>query len=257
VSYELSSALFSASLFAGVLLALVIGRAVGTRRMRQDAEGARAGVGALEGAVFGLMGLLIAFTFSGAASRFDARRELIVDETNAIGTAWLRLASLQADDQPAIRDTFRAYVDARLAIYRDFGEPAAAQARVDSLRLADELWAQAVSAVQRGGLPQAPMLLMPALNEMFDIATTRTMALEMHPPPVVFAMLFGLTLIASLLAGAAMAGGKWPSWLHMVGFALVMGISAYVILDLEFPRQGLIRVDAFDHVLTELRDSMK
>jgi len=62
VSYELSAALFSLGLFAGVLLALVIGRAVGMRRMRNDAEGARAGVRALQGAVFGQMGLLYAFT---------------------------------------------------------------------------------------------------------------------------------------------------------------------------------------------------
>ena len=94
MSDELSSVLFSVSLFLGVLLALWIGREIGVRRIREDAEGARAGVGAVDGAVFGLMGLLIAFTFSGAATRFDARRELIVQETNAIGTAWLRLDRL-------------------------------------------------------------------------------------------------------------------------------------------------------------------
>ena len=94
MSYELSSVLFSASLFLGTLLALVIGRQVGVRRIREDAEGARAGVGTVEGAVFGLMGLLIAFTFWGAAARFDARRQLIVEETNAIGTAGLRLDRL-------------------------------------------------------------------------------------------------------------------------------------------------------------------
>jgi len=75
--------------------------------MKEDPEGARAGAGAVEGSVFGLLGLLIAFTFSGAAFRFDARRQLAVEETNAIGTAYLRLDLLPADKQPALRDSFR------------------------------------------------------------------------------------------------------------------------------------------------------
>jgi len=84
MSQELASVVFSLSLFLGVLLALVIGRRIGVRRAAQDPEGARAGVAAVEGAVFGLMGLLIAFTFSGAAARFDARRQLAAVRVDAI-----------------------------------------------------------------------------------------------------------------------------------------------------------------------------
>jgi hypothetical protein len=225
--------------------------------MSRDVEGARAGLGAVEGAIFGLMGLLIAFTFSGAASRFDARRALIVEETNAIGTAWLRIDVLDAADQPAIREKFRAYLDARLATYQASSDESAARGSfAEAERLGGEIWSAAVAAVRTGGLPQAPALLLPALNAMLDIAATRAMATETHPPLPIFGMLFGLSLIASLLAGFAMAGGKRPSWLHMVSFALVMAISTYVILDLEFPRRGLIRVDAFDHALVELRKTM-
>lgn len=257
MSYGLSSVFLSIALFAGILLALVFGRSVGVRHMRSDPDGARAGVGAVEGAVFGLMGLLVAFTFSGAASRFDARRDLIVEEANAIGTAWLRIALLAPNEQPAIRKEFLAYFDARLAIYRSIDDPGEARRILaDSARLADALWTDAVAAVQRGGVPQAPTLLVPALNEMFDIAATRAAATEMHPPAAIFGMLFGLTLIAALLAGYAMAGSRRPSWLHMVGFSIVMALSVYVILDLEFPRRGLIRTDGFDHVLVELRESI-
>lgn len=256
MSYELSSALFSVALFAGILLALRLGHAAG-RRMSRDLEGGHAGLGVVEGAIFGLMGLLIAFTFSGAASRFDARRELIVEEVNAIGTAWLRIDVLDPADQAAVRERFRAYVDERLAVYREIADADVADAaRKRAEQLGGELWSDSVAAVRRGGLPQAPALLLPALNAMFDIATTRVMATEMHPPLPIFGMLFGLSLIASLLAGFAMAGGKRPSWLHRVGFALVMAISTYVILDLEFPRRGLIRVDTFDHALVELRETM-
>ena len=83
--------LLCGGLFLGLLLMMEAGRRLGVRRLAADPEGARAGIGAVEGAVFALLGLLIAFTFSGAASRFDDRRHLVAEEANAIGTAWLRI----------------------------------------------------------------------------------------------------------------------------------------------------------------------
>jgi len=70
-------------------------------------------------------------------------------------------------------------------------------------------------------------------------------------------MLFLVALASALLAGYSMAGGKDRKWLHVVGFSLVIGITVYVILDIEFPRFGLIRVDAFDQALVDLLNSMK
>ncbi len=103
MKYELSVFLLTLGLFLGMLLLLEVGRRIGGRRMAKDPAGALAGIGAVEGAVFGLLGLLIAFTFSGAGTRFDTRRQLVVEETNAIGTAYLRLDLLPAALQPALR----------------------------------------------------------------------------------------------------------------------------------------------------------
>jgi hypothetical protein len=83
------------------------------------------------------------------------------------------------------------------------------------------------------------------------------MALQLHPPLIIFGMLFLVALASALLAGYSMAGGKDRKWLHVIGFALVIGITVYVILDIEFPRFGLIRVDAFDKALVDLLKSMK
>ena len=246
-------------LLVGMLILLDVGRRFGAKRLASDPEGARAGTGTVEGAVFALLGLLVAFTFSGAASRFDVRRDLIVQETNAIGTAWLRLDLLPASAQPAIRESFRRYVDSRLEIYRKLPDLAAARAELArSIELQGQIWTQAVAAGRlEDAPPPATMLLLPALNEMIDITTTRLLATKTHPPVIIFAMLFGLALVSALLAGYGMAGGKSRNWLHMIGFALVMAVAVYVILDIEFPRLGLIRVDAFDQALVELRASMK
>jgi hypothetical protein len=249
--------LLALGLLAGMLLLLETGRRIGLQRMAKDAEGARAGLGAVEGAVFGLMGLLLAFTFSGASARFDTRRQLIVEAANAIGTAYLRLDMLPAISQPAIKQNFRKYVDARLSVYRKLPDFQAAKAELARAAvLQNEIWTQALSAC-REATQASPMLILPALNQMIDITTTRAAALRMHPPPVIFVMLFALALAGSLLAGYGMAASKMRSWLHILGFAATMSVAVYVILDFEFPRVGLIRVDAFDQVLVDLRDSMK
>ncbi|MFO1372310.1 MAG: DUF4239 domain-containing protein [Candidatus Competibacteraceae bacterium] len=259
MDYALSALLITLALFVGMLMLLETGRRIGNRRLRDDAEGARAGVGTIEGAVFALLGLLIAFTFSGAASRFDARRDLIVEETNDIGTAYLRLDLLPTSTQPALRDLFRRYVESRLETYRKIPDMEAVKAEfARSVALQGEIWTQAVAAGRlEGASPLATMLLLPALNQMIDITTTRMMAAQMHPPLVIFALLFGLALASALLAGYGMAGGKSRNWLHMIGFAAAMAVAIYVIIDIEYPRLGLIRVDAFDQALVDLRASIK
>jgi hypothetical protein len=82
------------------------------------------------------------------------------------------------------------------------------------------------------------------------------MTMQMHPPAIVFVMLFLLALVSSLLAGYGMARGKWRNWIHIICFATAMSLSVFVILDLEFPRAGWIREDAFDQSLIDLRQTM-
>jgi hypothetical protein len=254
----LSALLFALGLFLGMLLLLEVGRDIGLRRRVQDVEGASAGIGAIQGAVFGLLGLLVAFTFSGAAARFDTRRQLIVEETNAIGTAYLRLDLLPADAQLALRERFRQYVDTQLRAYRKLPDIAAAQEELaKAMQLQGDIWRQAVAACREADSQPATMLLLPALNAMIDTTTTRTLATHIHPPLIIFVMLCGLALLSSLLAGYGMAGGKSRHWLHMLGFAAVIAVSVYIIVDLEFPRLGFIQVEAFDQALVDLRQSMQ
>jgi hypothetical protein len=92
---------------------------------------------------------------------------------------------------------------------------------------------------------------------MIDITTSRTMAARMHPPVIIFAMLVALALAAALLAGHAMSKAKTRSWTHVVAMAAAMAVALYVILEIEYPRLGLIRVDSFDEALVDLRDIMK
>jgi hypothetical protein len=252
------AALFAGSLFLGMLILLAIGRRIGARRLAADPDGARTRLGAVEGALFGLLGLLIAFTFSGAAARFDSRRQLVVDEANCIGTAYRRIALLPDAVQEPLRDLFRQYLDSRLETYRKLPDLAAATTEWQhSLQLQDVIWTNAVAACHAAATAPPTMLLLPSLNQTFDIANTRIVATKRHPPATIYIMLAGLALAAALLAGHGLAGAKVPSRVHAIGFAAIVALTAYVTLDLEFPRFGLIRLDAADQVLVEVRESMK
>ena len=250
--------LLVAGLLAGMFFLLEIGRRFGELRLAKDGDGAKADLGAIDGAVFGLMGLLIAFTFSGAASRFDARRTMVIEEANCIGTAWLRLDLLNTAAQPALREKFRNYSAARLAAFQKVPDLQAATTELNrAATLQQEIWNLAVAACRDPGTTQAPLLLLPALNEMFDAATMRTTTALLHPPLIIYMMLVFLVLASSLLAGYNLGVGKVRHWVHAVAFILAIVLAVYVILDFEFPRLGLIRIHEIDQVFIDLIQTMK
>jgi hypothetical protein len=260
MDYVIAPLPFAVCMLAGMLICLEVGRRMGKSTLAKDPQGSASGIGVVQGAVFSLFGLLIAFTFSGAPGRLDARRHLIQDEANAIGTAYLRLDLLPPGSQPAMRERFRNYVDSRLAAYRKFPNVQAVKAELSrSARLQSDIWTQTLAASRLpDGNPDALKLLVPSLNEMFDISSSRTMATAIHPPPIIFALLFVLALVCSSLAGYGMAGSKKHSWLHITAFAVTIVISIYVVLEIEYPRMGLLSVETeYDQVLVDVRESMK
>jgi CDP-diglyceride synthetase len=250
--------LISGLLFPATLITMEVGRRLGLRRFAQDPEGARAGVGAVEGAVFALFGLLIAFTFSSAASRYETRRDLMVQHTNAIGTAWLRLDLLSAEVQPALRKDFHLYVDTIIKAQQQAGDREAVDQAMAYLgKLQDEIWKLAETAASRDGRPQVATLVLPALNEMFDLTASRYAASRFHVSQVILWFLVFLSLLASLLVGYAMASAKHRNWLHMILFALLICLTLYVIFDFEYPRHGVIQLNQADRIYLELRQAMQ
>lgn len=256
--HYISPPIAAISVFLLLLLSTELGYRFGGRRLKVDPEHAFSGTGPIDGAVFGLLGLLLAFTFSGAATRFEARKTMTIAEANAIGTAYLRLDLLPAAAQPDLRAAFKKYVRARITLNQSGLHSATFQdTSKDIAQLRSVIWSSAQKASQDTSNPRTAMLLLPAINEMFDIATTRAINRQIHPPDVIYAMLFGLACLGSLLAGYGLAMSKSHNWVHITSFILVLTLAIYVILDLEYPRKGLIRVDAFDEVLTQTLQEME
>ncbi|WP_413993069.1 hypothetical protein ACMDCR_13765 [Labrys okinawensis] len=216
----------------------------------------------IEGAVFALIGLLLAFTISGALLRFDERRQLVLQEANAVSTANDRLSLFEGqarDLQAKLRD----YTAARIELYempRDLSlwegtELWSPEQLIKIRESKKKLWEAAVAACPQSNYRSACTLALPALGNVFEFARLREGAAERHPPQIVYAMLFGFGLGGSLLAGFGMAAA--PSRLHMLIFAAMLGITLYVVTDTEFPRLGVIRVDSFDHFLIDVYQQMQ
>jgi len=258
MSYNAIAFLIIAGLFTGMLLCLLIGQRLGRRDKAEATDIAHTRLTAVEAAIFGLMGLMVAFIFSGAADRYELRRQLTVDEANAIGTSYLRLDFLPISRQAALREQYRRYVEARLAVYRVLPDidASTAQAAV-ATRLQEEIWAGTIAALAEAP-PDVKLVVLPPLNQMIDITTSRAIAVLTHTPKLIMAMLATLGLVCSLLAGYVIAGSQTRHvGLHLLAFALIMTATIYVIFDLDYPRFGLMWLDFADQGLLDLLARMK
>jgi len=252
-----AAVIISVALFVGILVCLEVGYRVGRRSNAKHPDTAHEGIGVIEAAVFALLGLLLGFSFAGGTSRLETKRQLIVEEANAIGTAYLRLDELPANDQPEIRRLFRDYLDARLRVYEKLPDLNAAEQEIVRVgELQQQIWSHAVAASRNDPSQNAARLLLPAINEMIDITTSRRIAMYTQLPLLIFLLLAAVALISGLLAGYAMEKRKSRSWLHMVLYAAVISVTIYAVLDLEYPRFGLIHLTEADKALIQLRDSI-
>jgi hypothetical protein len=233
-------------LFAIVVGAMELGRFFS--RNNTDSPG----TGAINGAIFAILGLILAFSFSGAASRFDQRRDLIVAEANAIGTALLRVDLLPDDAQPAVRADFKRYVDARIAAYAPTSDTRVFRQRLrEANAISAEIWKKSVAAGKRpDALPAVNILLLPALNAMIDITASRAAATLMHPPAVIRYLLIVLAAVAAFLAGSGFRN-RSQGRLHELAFALIMTATIFITIDLEYPRIGFIRVENFEQAVID------
>jgi hypothetical protein len=263
MDFVLFSITVAAAFFVSSLVLLNFGRQLGLRYLRQEG-GSLAGLTTVEGAVFALIGLLLAFTISGGLQRFDDRRQLVIQEANAASAASDRIGLFEGDVARNLQSKLHEYVRARIELYRmphDFSllrqtELFSTDQQDKIIELKKNLWDAATAACPQNNYKPACSLTLPALSNLFEVARLRAGASEKHPPQVIYAMLFGLGLGGSLLAGFGMAAAKMRSWIHMVVFAATLTVTLYAVTDMEYPRLGLIRIENFDHFLIDVYKQM-
>ncbi|NJL99735.1 MAG: hypothetical protein HC840_26485 [Leptolyngbyaceae cyanobacterium RM2_2_4] len=257
MAFILSSIMLALGLGAGMAASMEVGFRLGMRERQQDPNDSPEGNGAVDSTVFAILGLILAFTFTGALSRLDNRRELIAKEANAIGTAYLRLDLLSAETQAELRPIYRDYLSQRIDLANSVEQASVAEALFEStLALQNQIWQISTQAVLAEGNPALTSLVIAATNDLIDVTNERLQAFRMHPPSVVYYLMYILALAAALLIGFNMSGQNKRSYFHAVLFCSIISATIYITLELEDPRRGLLRISTGDRILVELLDSM-
>ncbi len=235
-----------------VLLSVEGGYRLGRyRRMRSDQE-KEAPVGAMVGATLGLLAFILAFTFGMAASRFDTRRQVVLDEANAIGTTYLRAAMLPERSEE-VRSLLRDYVDTRAqALKPGYLEECIRR----SEQLQEELWTHAVAIGQSHPASIVVGLFVESLNEVIDLHTKRlTAGVRSRIPGAIWSALFAVTILALGAMGyhAGLAGTSRS--LAVLAVALCFSAVMVLIADLDRWREGALQVS--QQALIDLQQSIK
>jgi len=224
---------------AVILLASEIGRWLGARTEDRDSSN----VSTLEGAVFGLLALMLGFTFAMALSRFEARRDAVLNEANAIGTTALRARLLPEPERKEVLQLLKQYVKIRLGITQQpVSRTELMTAISQSNALQESLWQQAatLAAKNNGMVPTG--LFIQTLNDMIDNQGKRLAALRNRVPNIVLLALFGIAVVGSGFAGYA--NGLEPRRTQVPVYITAVLVSGVIllILDLDRPSGGFIAV---------------
>jgi hypothetical protein len=243
--------LFFLGTLALALLSLEFGYKIGRWRHASGLEEKDAPVGGIVAANLGLLAFMLAFTFSFAASRFDARRQVVLEEANAIGTSYLRARLLPEPQQSEAARLLREYVDVRV---RGVQERKIAEAALRSEAIQEQLWTQAIAAAEKRPTPITGLFVQ-SLNEVIDIHAKRMLVgARSRIPMSIWVGLSALAVIGMLSVGYQVglsATRRSPATLLL---ALAFAGVLLLIVDLDRPVEGFLRVS--QQAMTDLQHSM-
>ena len=255
--YGIDSYVIAAVLFVSMVVVIELGFRLGLRRQHVESEDSKSHINTIQGSMLGILALLLGFTFSQSLQRFDTRSEAVVEEANAIGTAWLRAQLLPDAVRGDTQTLLRAYVDARVAAStRSEVDRSGAEAlTAKTLDLQTRLWDQVRRAVEVDPHPLKTGWYVQALNDVFDDFGKRDAARSRHVPELVLMLLYVTFLMAGAIVGLGCGvAGHRPSSVSYIMIALIV-VLVFIILDLDRPRRGLIEVS--QKSLVDLQTSIR
>ncbi len=230
-------------LFIALITALEIGYRVGRRARVNTDDTAKSQSGIIQGAIIGILALLLAFTLSMAISRYESRRQLVLDEANAIGTTYLRSRLLPAPYPAQAADMLRQYVANRLEFYNAGIDDVRLQAANNQAeKLQGQLWAvaTAASALDNRAVPTG--LFVQTLNDTIDLQAKRLAAIRNTIPETVILLVFGVAIAIAAIVGYNSGLSNRRHLFAALTLIVLITLSIGVLIDLDRPRRGLILV---------------
>ena len=242
--YDDPELLIALVLLGALLLANECGYRLGLRGRTSTPELVRTQLGGIQSALAGLFALLLGFTFAMALSRYEERRQTVVRESNAIGTAALRAGLLPAEQRADVNQLFRRYVEVRVTAAQgpNLASPELGRLDAEAGRLQAQLWRRAAAAAEADPRSVPAGLLVTAMNELIDVKGERDAALANHVPETVLLLLFGFAVLTSGVFGYGngLAGARAFGTAAIL--TVLISLVILVIVDLDRPRRGLIHV---------------
>lgn len=237
------------ALFLLLFAAQEIGFRLGLRaKARSDSLGSGQ-VGAVQGAVLGLLGLLLGFSFAGAATRFMERQDLIAQEANAIGTAYLRADMLAEPHRGALRSAIKEYTEHRVRISRTLRSGLGTVAQEEIAGLHRKMWQAAAEGCRADS--SIGLLVLPPVNEVIDLHTLRVAAGQKHLPPQILGLLICCSFVAMGVMGYGSGISGRRAMLLLSTLIVLIGTALWTTIDLDHPRAGLLKLN--DAPLESLR----
>lgn len=239
-----------------VLLFYWVGYRVRKRAIQIDPDHAKIDVKTINGMLIGLLGLLLAFTFSMANSRFDDRRHYVIEESNIIGTTILRTDMYPDSVRKLLRSALSDYVERRIAYYEaGLDEEKVAAEYQAGQALSAKVWRIAAEYAKKDDVTTRTSQLIPSINEMIDITSTRLAAGLGTIPDSIMYFLFAVCACVAFLLGYD-HNGKFD-WIIVLGLAVTLSATIFTIVDLDRPRSGLINMDEPNKNIVGLRQMFK
>ena len=221
-----------------VLLSIELGWRLGNRNRQRAEKEKEAPIGAVVGATLGLLAFLLAFTFGMAATRYDTRRSVVLQEANAIGTTYLRADLLPEPQRTETRNLLHEYAAMRVQGAATIMSP---EGMAKTAALHDRLWA-AAATVDKKTDPVMVGLFLQSLNETIDLDAVRVAALRNEVPDIIWYSLYIITILAMAEIGYQFGLSGTRSWTVTILLARVFTAVILLIADLDRPQQGLLQV---------------
>jgi len=226
---------------SAVFISIVIGFGLGSyiRLRRKNIKDVK--LGSIIGAMLGLLAFILAFTFGAATSRYDAKKQLLLDEVNAIGTTFLRTDFLAESERGEAKRLLKKYVDMRVDVLKDPKQ--LPKIILESEEIQSQLWSQVSSAHNKKADPILLGLYIQSLNEVIDLQTKRvTVGLQYRIPGIIWTTLYFVTILTMLAVGYEF--GREGASNILISFLLALAFSAIILLiaDLDRGVDGTIQV---------------
>lgn len=255
ILYNTDSRVLAALLFIGIIIFYFIGLKISLYQKKKNPAYESVGFGAFEGALLGLLSLLLAFTFNKASSYYDTRRELLIHETNCIGTALLRSDLYSDSVRQLFRNDFKQYITERIHYYEAGAYKKEIQAALQKANIISKrIWNRAAIISQESGVVTKSQQMIPAVNDMIDAVSSREEARNAHVPESILWLLFILCITGSFIVGYA-SKSKKADWIILFSYSLMTVMTVYLILDLDQPRHGIINTSSTHQNMYNLLNS--